>query len=94
VFSRYCSVSNVEGEGYRVTKRGKTRHSINLREAKTSYARGNARSKYAQFIIGVDTDTHKVSLVGMRVFKNVEHGGQTNATLLFTPEDKRNVEWC
>ena len=71
----------------------KTRHCINLREAKTSYARGNARSKYTQFISGVDTHTHKVSLVGMRAFKNVEYGGQTNTTLLFTPEDKRNVEW-
>lgn len=69
----------------------KTRHCINLR--KTSYARGNVRSKYTQFIIGVDTHTHKVSLVGMRAFKNVEYGGQTNTTLLFTPEDKRNVEW-
>ena len=92
MFSRYCSVSNVGGEGYRVTKRGKTRHCINLREAKT-YGRGNAKSKYTLFIIGVDTDTHKVSLVGMRAFKNVEDGGQTNATLLFTTEDKRNVEW-
>jgi len=27
----------------------------------------------------------------MRVFNNVEHGGLTNTTLLFTPESKRNV---
>ena len=38
----------------------------------------------------MDTNTRKVSLVGMRAFNNVEHGGQTNATL-FTPENKRNV---
>ena len=36
----------------------------------------------------------KVSLVGMRVFNSVEHGGQTNATVLFTLKNKRNIGWC
>ena len=39
----------------------------------------------------MDTDTRQVSLVGMRAFNNVEHGGQnggqTNATLLFSTKE-------
>ena len=38
------------------------------------------------------TDTRNVSLVGMRAFNSVEHDGQTNATLLFTAENKRNIK--
>ena len=40
----------------------------------------------------MDTDTR--SLVSMRAFNSVEHGGQTTATFLFTPENKRNVGRC
>ena len=54
----------------------------------------NARSKHKQWIIVMETNTRKVSLVGMRAFNNVEHGGQTNATLSFTLRNKRNVGWC
>ena len=32
----------------------------------------------------METDSHKVSLAGMRAFNNVEHGGQTKATFLLT----------
>ena len=39
----------------------------------------------------MDADTRKASLVGMRAFNNVEHGDQTNTTLMFTPENKRNA---
>ena len=42
----------------------------------------------------MDTDTRKVSLVGMRAFNDVELGGQPNATSSFTPENKRNVGRC
>ena len=41
-------------------------------------------------IIAMDTETRKVSLVGTRPFNNhVEHGHQTNATLLFTPREQK-----
>ena len=42
----------------------------------------------------MDTDTRKVSLVDMRAFNSVEYGNQTNPTLLFIPENKRNVGRC
>ena len=42
----------------------------------------------------METDTRKVSLAGLRAFNNVEHGGRTNATFLFTLKNKRNVGWC
>ena len=51
----------------------------------------NAQSKYKQRIIAMETNTRKVILAGMRVFNIVEHGGQTNATFLFTLRRKRNV---
>ena len=42
----------------------------------------------------METDTHKVSLAGMRAFNIVARGGQTNATFLFTLKNKRNAGWC
>ena len=39
----------------------------------------------------METDTRKDILAVMRVFNIVEHGGQTNATFLFTLKKKRNV---
>lgn len=51
------------------------------------HSRGNARSKYKQW----NTDACKVSLVGKRMFNNVEHDGQTDTaltTLLFTLRTK------
>ena len=42
----------------------------------------------------MDTDTRKVSLVDMRAFNGVEYGNQTTPTLLFIPENKRNIGRC
>ena len=53
-----------------------------------------ARNKYKHKLIAMDTDTRNVSLVGIQVITNVEHGGEPNATLLFTPENKRYVGRC
>jgi len=44
-----------------------------------------------QWIIAMDTDTRKVSLVGMHAVSNVENGGKKNATLFLTLAKKRNI---
>ena len=53
-----------------------------------------ARNKYKHKLIAMDTDTRNVSLVGIQAFTNVEHGGEKNAKLFFTPENKRYVRRC
>ena len=47
--------------------------------------------KYKQRIIAMETDTCKVSLAGMCAFKNVEHGGQTTATLFDNNNNNNNL---
>ena len=65
-----------------------------IKISKRKVLSANAQSKYKEQIMVMDKDTRKVSLVGMGAFNNVEQGGQTNATLLFTRENKRNVGRC
>ena len=64
--------------------------SLFVRHSQCSFARCRAK----QTKITMATDTRKFSLVVMRAFNNVEHSGQTNATLLSTPETKRYVARC
>ena len=52
----------------------------------------NTRSNYNSESLPGKQIPAKSALAGMRVFNNVEHGGQTNATFLFTLKNKRMLD--